>query len=286
MNTEAKLTIKNDLYQFVQKVGKGSQNAASKQLTKVSNATISNILAGKWDNIAESMWLSIQKQVSSTGNEWKIIPDTKRMIAVNKVYSDAQNNSEVFCIVAPEGSGKSVPAEYYASNNDNVFLVKAGEHLNRKTFLTETLRSLGKDSGGYTVYEMMGLVVETLLRIENPLIIIDEADKLTDQVLYFFITIYNETEDRCGLVLQATDHLEKRIDKGVKINKKGFKEIYSRIGRRFISLPPNTQADLEKIAVMNGVDDELEVVSIVNDCEGDIRRIKRLVRKFNRKKTA
>lgn len=286
MNTEAKLTIKNDLYQFVQKVGKGSQNAASKQLTKVSNATISNILAGKWDNIAESMWLSIQKQVSSTGNEWKIIPDTKRMIAVNKVYSDAQNNSEVFCIVAPEGSGKSVPAEYYASNNNNVFLVKAGEHLNRKTFLTETLRSLGKDSGGYTVYEMMGLVVETLLRIENPLIIIDEADKLTDQVLYFFITIYNETEDRCGLVLQATDHLEKRIDKGVKINKKGFKEIYSRIGRRFISLPPNTQADLEKIAVMNGVDDELEVVSIVNDCEGDIRRIKRLVRKFNRKKTA
>lgn len=286
MNTEAKLAIKNDLYQFVQKVGKGSQNAASKQLTKVSNATISNILAGKWDNIAESMWLSIQKQVSSTGNDWKIIPDTKRMIAVNKVYSDAQNNSEVFCIVAPEGSGKSVPAEYYASNNENVFLVKAGEHFNRKTFLTETLKSLGKDSGGYTVYEMMGLVVETLLRIQNPLIIIDEADKLTDQVLYFFITIYNETEDRCGLVLQATDHLEKRIDKGVKINKKGFKEIYSRIGRRFISLPPNTQADLQKIATMNGVDDELEVVSIVNDCEGDIRRIKRLVRKFNRKKTA
>lgn len=286
MITTTKEQIKNDLYQFVQKVGKGSQNATSKQLTKVSNATISNILAGKWDNIAESMWLSIQKQVSSNGNEWKIITDTKRMAMINKVYSDAQNNSEVFCIVAPEGSGKTIPAREYASNNNNVFIMKCGEHMNRKTFLSELLNALGKDSGGYTVHEMMKLVVETILRIENPLIIIDEADKLTDQILYFFITIYNETEDHAGLVLQATDHLEKRIMKGVRINKKGFKEIYSRIGRRFVTLPANTLADLKKIVLLNGVDDELEVVSIVNDSEGDIRRIKRLVRKFNRKNRA
>ena len=287
MITATKEQIKNDLYHFVQKVGEGSQNKASKQMAKVSNATISNILAGKWDNIADAMWLSIQKQISSTvSNNWVILPDTRRMKMLNKVYQDAQINNEVFCIVASEGSGKTVVADHYAANHSNVFIMKCGEHMNRKTFLSELLRAFGKDSGGYTVYDMMRIVVETILRLENPLIIIDEADKLTDQVLYFFITIYNEAEDQCGLILQATDHLMKRINKGVAINKKGFKEIYSRVGRRFVELPDNKDEELKRIAMANGVNDELDAIEIVNDSEKDIRRIKRLVRAYNRKKGA
>ena len=41
MNTETKEQIKNDLQQYVAKVG--GQMAASRQLTGVSNGTISNI---------------------------------------------------------------------------------------------------------------------------------------------------------------------------------------------------------------------------------------------------
>ena len=55
---------------------------------------------------------------------------------------------------------------------------------------------------------------------QSPLLILDEADKLSDQVLYFFITIYNQLEDECGIVLQATNHLEKRLRRGIKLNKK------------------------------------------------------------------
>ena len=281
MINETKLQIKNDLYQFVQKVG--SQNQASKQLVQVSNATISNILADKWDNIADAMWLSIQKQVSGTTNDWHIVTDTKRMRMITQVYSDAQNYSEVFCVVAPEGSGKTEPSKRF-SEGQNVYLVKCKEHLNRKTFLGDLLQAMGKDSGGYTVYEMMGVVLETILRADRPLIILDEADKISDQVLYFFITIYNETEGKCGLVLQATNHLQKRIEKGVAINKKGYKEIFSRIGRKFIELPDNSIDELKRIAVLNGVDEELEAVRIVNDSDNDIRRVKRLVLAYKRKK--
>jgi DNA transposition AAA+ family ATPase len=284
MNTESKLQIKNDLYQFVQKVGKGSQNLTSKHMVGVSNATISNILSDKWDNISDEMWTKIQKQVSvSASAEWRIVTDTKRMSMINTVYRDAQNYSEVFCVVANEGSGKTEPAKHFA-NNENVFLVKCKEHLNRKTFLGDLLSAMGKDSGGYTVYEMMGVVLDTILKTEKPLIILDEADKISDQVLYFFITIYNETEDKCGLVLQATDHLKKRIQKGVAINKKGYKEIFSRIGRKFVELPHNSYEELKRIVLMNGIDDELEATRIVNDSDNDIRRIKRLVLTAKRKK--
>lgn len=281
MINETKLQIKNDLYQYVQKVG--SQNQASKQLSSVSNATISNILADKWDNISDAMWISLQKQVSIRGHEWHILNDTKRMVQLQTVYRDAQAYSEVFCVVAPEGSGKTEPSKQFAEN-ENVYLVKCKEHLNRKTFLGDLLTAMGKDSGGYTVYEMMAVVLETILRAEKPVIILDEADKISDQVLYFFITIYNETEGKCGLVLQATDHLKKRIQKGVSINKKGYKEIFSRIGRKFVELPQNSFEELKRIAMVNGVDDELEAVRIVNDSDSDIRRIKRLVLTYKRKK--
>ncbi|WP_149913521.1 ATP-binding protein [Sphingobacterium cavernae] len=284
MNTETKLKIKNDLYQFVQKVK--SQNKASQQLVGVSIGTISNILADKWDNISDDMWTKIQNQVSiSVESEWKVLTETKRMNMIQTVYLDAQQYSEVFCVVAPEGSGKTEPSKRFAER-ENVYLVKCKEHLNRKTFLGDLLHAMGKDSGGYTVYEMMGVVLETILRADKPLIILDEADKISDQVLYFFITIYNETEGKCGLVLQATDHLKKRIQKGVSINKKGYKEIFSRIGRKFIELPANTTDELKRIAIINGVDDELEAVRIVNDSEMDIRRIKRLVLAYRRKKGA
>lgn len=285
MNTETKEQIKNDLYQFVTKVG--SQNAASKRLQNVSNATISNILATKWDNISDQMWSSIMSQigVNTLGKEWAILPNTKFMDNLHKIYEDAKLSGEAFCVIAPAGSGKTEMARAFA-DQANAYLVMCKEYLNRKTFLSELLRSMGKDSEGYTVYEMMAVVIKEILRAENPIIILDEADKLSDQVLYFFITIYNETEGKCGLVLQATNHLAKRIEKGIALNKKGYNEIYSRIGRKFIEPKKNREDELKEIVRLNGVADDLEVTRIVNDSDNDIRRIKRLVLAYKRKKGA
>lgn len=280
MNTETKEQIKNDLQAYVARIGSG--NAASKSLVNVSNATISNILNNKWDNIAEAMWLNVQKQVAVSLDGWVIVPNTKRFQLISGVYNDAKQFSEVFCIVAPEGSGKTEPAKLCVQYNRTAYVVKCSEHWNKRTFLAELLRAMGKESGG-SIHEMMSEVLDTILKTDKPLIIIDEADKLTDQVLYFFISIYNETEDKCGMVLQATDHLKKRILKGVRMNKKGYKEIYSRIGRKFVELPANAPTDLYAIAAANGISEEAEQVRIANESEGDIRRIKRLVKAYLRK---
>lgn len=282
MNTETKQQIKIDLANFVQK--QGSQNQASKHLVSVSNATISNILADKWDNIADAMWNSIQKQVTPSLGGWVVV-ETRRIKQLNTIYSDAKNNSEVFCVVAPAGSGKSEPANLFKANQ-NVYRVVCKEHFNRKTFLIELLNAMGRDGSGYTVYELMNEVLEAILKAENPLIILDEVDKLSDQVLYFFISIYNTTEDKCGIVLQATDFFKKRINKGVANNRKGYKEIFSRFGRNFIELPANTEKDLAAIIKANGVDEESEIIRITNQSEGDIRRVKRLVKAYLRKEVA
>ena len=88
---------------------------------------------------------------------------------------------------------------------------------------------MGKDHSGYTVGEMMGEVVRLLKTQETPLIILDEADKLADNVLYFFITLYNVLEDHAGIVMVATGHLEKRIKRGIQTQQKRVTPKYTAV---------------------------------------------------------
>lgn len=280
MNTVTKEQIKNDLYQFVAKVG--SQNQASKQLLNVSNATISNILSGKWDNIAEPMWLSIQNQVKARG--WMHYDTTvSRMLSA--IYSDLKQHQEVRAIVAPAGSGKTHTAKRFSSLNANSFHIECDESMSRKDFLTEIVTKLGITPAGRTIRRLLMSIVEHVLKLENPIFLFDEFDKLENKVLYFFISLYNKLEDKAAIVIQSTPYLKTRIDNAVANGVKGFEEIFSRVNSNVIELPNNKPEELKEIARINGVSDELESTKIVNTADGNIRRIKTGVRVFITKQT-
>ena len=270
---ETKKQIASHLSKYVEQVG--SQNKASKLLKDVSVATISNILNHKWDSIADEMWRNLAKQTGFNSDGWTGA-ETRNWMFLTKLFSDARLYANVYGVCAEAGSGKSYTAKAY-SQHDNVYLVRCNEYFNRKTFLAELLQGMGKDSGGYTIAELMDTIITQILRAENPLIILDEADKLSDQVLSFFITLYNKLEDKCGIVMMATDHLEKRIERGLRLNKKGYKEIYSRLGRKFIHLPKIQKKDVAQIIRANGLSEEILITEIFNESDGDLRRVKRLV---------
>jgi len=273
MINETKKQIAEHLSKYVDNIG--SQNKASKILNGISVATINNILNSKWDNITDDMWRKIGKQVGFNNDGWSSV-ETKNWLLLNNLFTDARAYSNVFGVCGDAGSGKTHFARSY-SQQENVYLVSCNEYFNRKTFLAELLQAMGKDSGGYTVSEMMNTIITQILRAESPLIILDEADKLSDQVLYFFISLYNKLEDKCGIIMMATDHLEKRIERGLRLNKKGYKEIYSRLGRKFIHLPKVQKKDIAQIIKANGLAEDLTITSIFNESEGDLRRVKRLV---------
>lgn len=223
-----------------------------------------------------AMWRNVAAQIGYSDSDWKAVR-TKNYDDLTTMYDDAQTNSLVMAIVGEAGSGKTFAARQFSGSNKRVYLLCCNEFWNRKLFLTELLSVIGKDSSGYTVGEMMAVVVSELKKQDAPLLILDEADKLSDQVLYFFITLYNQLEDECGIVLQATSHLTKRLVKGVKLNKKGYNEIWSRIGRKCIELDGITAEDIASICSVNGVDDERTIDKIIDESESDLRRVKRRV---------
>ena len=124
---------------------------------------------------------------------------------------------------------------------------------------------------------MMDDIIDTLKRKENPLVVLDEADKLSDHVFYFFISLYNQLEGHCGIILCATNFLEKRIKKGLRTKRKGYEEIYSRMGRKFVELQVVNTEDIAAVCVVNGISDAKTINRIADDCECDLRRVKRAI---------
>lgn len=273
MTTQQKQQIALELKKFCNR--KGGQNKSAK-IIGISSALVSQILNENWDKISDEMWRNVSSKIGSPENKWQVIETTDFRL-FTQLMDDAQHNSQVYAVINPAGSGKTVAMKYYEMNNDNAFMVQCNEFWNRKGFLMELLRIMGRDNTGMDVTEMMYEVVNTLKRLENPVLLFDEFDKVSDQVLYFFITIYNQLEDDCGLVMCATDHLKKRILKGIRLNRKGYNEIYSRIGRKFIELNGLTQQDVIQVCFANGIEDKSQMKIVWAECEGDLRRVKRKV---------
>lgn len=255
---------------------KESQNAAAKSLRGVSAATVSQMLNGNWELISDDMWRTVANQTGYDPLRWSVV-ETEGYTRMTQVLTDAQQHSLVMAVVGDAGCGKSQAIKAYAEQHRGVIALSCSEYWNRKEFLSELLQSLGTEPGGSTVADMVREAIRQLKRREGVLIILDEADKLSDQVLHFFITIYNKLEDTVGIVLCATQYLKKRIERGVVNNRKGYKEIYSRIGRKFIPMPVVNNSDIKGVCLANGLDDLREIARIIDDADNDLRRVKRLV---------
>ncbi len=281
MTTEFKKQVQQKLEVFVTE--NGSQNKAALKMTGVSSALLSQIKNDNWDLISDGMWRTVAAQIGMNAKEWIFVETTDYKI-INHFLNDAKMSANVFAITGGAGTGKSKTIELYIKENRNAYLLSCAEYWNRKEFLVQLLTAMGVDYSGFTVAEMMNEIIKKIKSQENPLIILDEADKLPDTVLHFFITLYNRLEDHCGIVLCATDHLSKRITKGIKLNRKGYKEIYSRIGRKFIELKGVSFTDVTQICMANGVENPKDIKEIFNDCELDLRRVKRKIHAFKNKK--
>lgn len=255
---------------------KGSQNKVAEGMAGVSAAILTQMRKHNWENISDDMWRRVAAYTGSTSNNWTHA-ETVNAKDLTVMFTDSQAHSLVMAITGKAGSGKTETAKKYESENKNVFLLSCNEYWDKRWFLRELMAKMGKDHAGLTLPEMMHKTVQLLKSIENPIIIMDESDKLADNVLLFFITLYNELENHCGIILMATAFLEKRIKRGAAMEKKGYREIYSRVGLRFIELQQTSFLDVESVCKANGITDSSIIRSISKDCEGDIRRVRRLI---------
>ena len=76
----------------------GGQNKAANTLKGVRAATISKILNGDWDTIAEGMWHNVSKQIGSSAEGWSLV-STSVYDELTELLECAQTDSQVMAIV-------------------------------------------------------------------------------------------------------------------------------------------------------------------------------------------
>ena len=273
MQKDEKQQIAARLKEYCDKMG--SQNKAARSLNGTSTATVSKMLSGQWDTISDELWRAVAAQIGHDTSAWQIVKTGayKRMAFL---MEQAKEESLVIAITGFAGCGKTEAIKSYAKGRQNVYHLMCSEYWNRPTFINKLLRALGKDVGG-SVSDQMDAIVETLNSADAPLIILDEADKLRDQVLYFFISLYNQLEGHCGIIMVATEYLKNRIERGVRLKKKGYEEIYSRIGRKFVQLQVINGEDIAAVCKANGVNYPNTIQEKIAGSQCDQRRVKRAV---------
>ncbi len=253
----------------------GSQGKAAKAL-KMSQAMISLMLTGDWAQIADRQWHTVAAGVGYKEERWEAV-ETSDFRILQTILQDVQQNSLCMSIVGAAGSGKSYACRHYAETHHGVVAVSCDSYWSRKDLIEELLTAMGEDTAGLTLSGLTRKAVRRLRMTDAPLVILDEADKLSDRVLNAFITLYNQLEGICGIVLIATSHLEKKLLSGVRHNKQGYNEIWSRLGRKCVPLRGVSAQDIVMVCQANGVDDERTIDAIIADSDQDLRRVARRV---------
>lgn len=290
---------KNEIVQTIQEEKKrlGSYMRVATKVG-VSEATISQMINGNWDNIKDTMWQKVATQLGMNAKHWHIA-ETLSFKQITNYVKATKERSLFMAISCKAGSGKTATLKTFAEQNkgQSVFYLQAREW-SKRDFLMELCRILGVDTGkGYTSVDKLGLKAIDFLsnrKGKNPLLIIDEADKLKPSALRWFITLYNELEDEIGVIIAGTENLEKTIKRGVKYNLLGFDEIDSRFGRKFINdIVGARLTDVEMICQANGITDKDLIKSIFQELKpkeittaggtaefiDDLRRLKRIIQR-------
>lgn len=255
MNTK---TISKDMLTAVQEYVQqrietaGSQNEAARQLG-ISGAHIINFRDGNWDKISTRQ-LNQVAALAGIGS-WAQCRTRNLTIALS-LLSQAQEYSRMLALVGFTGSGKTHALRLYARKTPQAYYVLADSEMNKKRFLTAILRATGvrPDDAGVTTGEMLDAICRKLTGEESPLLIVDDAGKLSDSLMRIIQIIYDRTEERCGIFLAGTEYLKESIDSKAMRNKMGFRELKRRVAY-WEEMNAVTKEDVRAICEANGVTD-------------------------------
>jgi len=253
----------------------GGQNRAANSMKGVSSATLSQMASGNWEHISGEMWRKVGRYVQGAIG-WAPA-ETGCWRDMQEVLEAVQEEGRAMCLTAPAGSGKTFCAGEYAKGHGEVYVLKCDEYWSQSDFVDELLRSMGMKAENKTKRERLSMACAALLEKERPLLIFDEFDKLKDSVWYFFITLYNRLEERVAMVTLSTDYIARRFEVGLKYRRKGYEELWSRLGGRCVEVRRADYEDVRAVCAANGVTEESLAEEIFRSSRGDMRRVKQLV---------
>lgn len=238
----------------------GSQEAVAEKCG-YSGTALSLWMADKYGADTNTLDRAIAKALNYRERKMVIVPTIRNYKNIEFVFRSSKEQSMWMSISEKAGSGKTETLQdlFNKDLSGSVFYLQAEEWNARQFLLKLAEVTCGIPKKGYTTISvLMDLIAGHFnsLSFDNPILLIDEADKLKPMAFRQLIPLYNKTEDRLGCIVSGTENLKKEILRGVRNNIKGYDEMDSRLGRTYIGLPGAPEADVLAICEANGLDRE------------------------------
>jgi DNA transposition AAA+ family ATPase len=217
---------------------------------EVSGATLSKIEADNWESINEKLWRKIWLYV---GNDMTPeIFETADYSACINACEMARKNRFMVGLTGDTGMGKTTALHNHAMQKNTFYLV-CEKSMKPKRFFANMLKEMGISLDA-SIYEMVNRIVDELNSLCNPLLIIDEAGKITQTIMLYLHDLRNKTNRNCGILLGGMPNLRTNLIKGSNKEKEGYAEFLRRI-QVWHSLKGLSRKEIEIICKDYGITD-------------------------------
>lgn len=271
----------NDLALKITQMMDSTPLAKVESLTGINKRYLYDIKAGRTNAITSDNWRKAQDyfnqpQPQEDTKAWQVAVTRNLSIAAG-TFRRAQTEKLCLALTGTTGFGKTVSAKLYRQKTGGVIYVHCNTEMTKSSFLDGLLRDLGvaPQHRGVTTEAKIHTIIRTVLKLEHPLFIIDDAGKLRDSAFRMFQILFDEAAGRAGFVLTGVPEFKQKVfqraDKGTFC----YREIARRIS--WVSLDSIYRQDVESVCQKNGITDE-SAISYLCDNVGDFDTLKRLIK--------
>ncbi len=262
---------------------KGSQREFAVSLN-VNPAQLSTFMSGKLSaTIGDKKLLAIARKlkVGKPGvSKWKAV-ETPVYQAVTAILGKCQEDC-VSAIICDEADiGKTFAAEMYCRMTKGALYIDCSQVKNRQQLIRQIARELGVSNGG-SYKEVYDAVVYNITTADlSHLVVLDEVGDLNYEAFLELKALWNATEECCGWTMMGADALRHKIERGIRVHRVGFSEIFSRFGSRFQRITPDDAAGVKEFRKEQGAmiieanfNGNFDVNKVLVKTDGSLRRIK------------
>ena len=245
------LELKKTINDYCQKKGI-SKNELSVQIG-INPAYLSKIENEKFDEITSEVLTKIRAAINLRNS--KAFYQTSDLATVFNQCEKTRTFKLMAGLTGDTGMGKTTSLRAY-SMRENVFLVTVDKTMNAKRFFISVLKAMGIQFDG-NIHDVMIRIAEELNRLENPLLIIDEAGKLNHAMILYLHDLRENTLENCGILLSGMPYFKRNLQKYAEKQKEGYAEFLRRINI-WHELKGLSRKEVEVICNNNGISGDLK----------------------------
>lgn len=253
-----------------------TQNEWSRQNSDVISVShMTNVMnEERWDKVSDSVWTALKGKLLS--QDWDIYI-TDNYSRIQRACADAKNNHRALAISAYTGAGKTTALTAYANNTPGTWYLVVRSSYSRKDLIYRIAEAMGIQLSSGRTIDVEDAIIQKLIKTPNSLLILDSVSKLTkDAPLQFIGDLAEAIENRAGLVLAGTEFLKEYIERCVRFNKRGFRELNRRIYAWVRCIDFNsTENKKEVVGICEacGIKDPARIAKIMADstCFGSLK---------------